>query len=732
MKINPFDDAAAIGQPAVEDRRRFMRLLSATMGTACLAACGGGADAVEPTSTPAPLPTPAPTSPPTPAPTPAPVPPPAPPASGAREFTLTGAAGGEHPFTLGYVFKAGEVPAGSFAHCTLPASQVIVKNTWPDGSAKFALVSGRATMASATPLKAQFSVDSVKPVGLALSTAQLRETGVVAGVNCGPFGDVNWAGVDWDSPFLNWVSGPQMSSWIYRKAVGSDVHLVAWLEVRLWAGGAVEILPWIENGYVRVLGPINKAATYTFILGGTQRFTGAIDLPHHCRTPLLAGAALSHWLGADPGVVVRHDQAYLQATKLVPSYRAVVAANAEVVARLPSTFTPLQVGSFTATMGVAGYQPSIGLLPEWDVLYLTSSSNAPWAALQRNGYSAGRWGIHYRDEKTQRPMRFSDFPNISRNASTTGDFIPAESGTAAPYWDIPHHPSVGYLAYLVTGRFFHMEEVLFAATRNYLHQVNSLRQYSAGIFLSQSGASTTRGAAWAIRTLAQAATVVPDDDPLRADFLASLEANVNYNHARYVAQPNNPFGFIETYGDNSPNGDGRWTTAGWQQDFYTAAFGYMLAMNPPVSAEVKTKIAQFFAWKAKSIVGRLGGTGASEWLYRDAAPYTMTLATNDSPDWATGTGPWPANWRELYNLTYDGSANSNAVPGPFEDGPLRGGNIPSAGSYWGNLQPAIAYAVEHGVAGAALALSRMTSASNWGALRSSLDVTPVWAVMPAV
>ena len=42
---------------------------------------------------------------------------------------------------------------------------------------------------------------------------------------------------------------------MYRKQVGTDAHLVAWLEVRLFPGGLVEILPSIENGYLLVTGP---------------------------------------------------------------------------------------------------------------------------------------------------------------------------------------------------------------------------------------------------------------------------------------------------------------------------------------------------------------------------------------------------------------------------------------------------------------------------------------------
>src|SRR4029078_9881571 len=120
-------------------------------------------------------------------------------------------------------------------------------------------------------------------------------------VDCGSFGSVSWAGGDWDSPAQIWITGPEMSSWVYRKPVGADPHLVAWLEVRLFAGGAVELLPWIENGYLRVAGPTNKSATFAFRINDVQRFSAAIDLPNHCRTPLVSNA-VSHWLSADPKV----------------------------------------------------------------------------------------------------------------------------------------------------------------------------------------------------------------------------------------------------------------------------------------------------------------------------------------------------------------------------------------------------------------------------------------------
>lgn len=629
------------------------------------------------------------------------------------------------PFCIGFAFRKGDVPAGRSVIGNIANLQVVPKNRWPDGSLKFAVVAGRADIAAGQPLTVSLAAGA-SAGGTALTLADLKATGATAATGCGSFGSVSWSGTDWDAPFQNWVAGPQMSSWVYRKPVGTDVHLVAWLEVRLFAGGAVEVLPWIENGYLRVAGPTNKSATYTFTLGGTQRFSAAFDLPHHCRTPLIAGTALSHWLGADPTITPRHDTLYMQASELVPSYRGTVVGSATAVSNLPGSYTPLQQGGYSAVMGQTGYQSPIGLLPEWDVVYLTCpSSSKPFEALQRNAYSAGRYPIHYRDETTNRPLRFSSYPNLSVNASTINQYPPATSGTAPPAWDIPHHPSVGFMAYLVTGRWYFMEQLQFAATYNFLYQVDTYRGYSGGIFLSSSGASTVRGAAWAVRTLAQAAVATPDDDlPLRSEMIASFAANVDFNHARYVAQPNNPFGIVAPYGDayGTPT-DGKVTEAPWQQDFYTAAFGYALAMQPEISTAGMTRLSAFFAWKAQSIIGRLGGTTATEWLYRDAAPYNFVVAPSDTPDWAGGTGPWFPDWGAMYLATV-GSPNAGTP------GDLRGAYFPDPTSYWGNLQPAIAYAVRHNAPGAVAAYRRMTGAANWPQIVAGFNTDAVWGVRP--
>lgn len=736
-----------------------------------------------------------------------PPPPPAPSTGTPQPFTLTSPNTGVLPFAVGYAMSQGHVPSGSSLSFTGITGKLVVLSTWPDGSARHGIIAGTYTSAGAavtvTPTVATVAAGTAL-TGAAVQTAMGANT---AAFDAGAFGSATFSGTDFASPFKTHAATDAFIEAIYRKAVGSDTHLVAWLSLRVWSSGQVEALPWIENGYLNVASPVNKSATFTFTLGGTSRFSGAIDLPNHCRTPLVSGSALSHWLGTDPQVTPTHDKPYLMATRLVPSYGGTVSPSSATVTGLPSTYAPLQQGSFPSAMGNAGYHPSIGVLPQWDAAFLCTTATSVWAALQRNAYSAGRFGMHFRDEVTNRPINFASYPNlcvgggsniIGTGSSSLGTYTPTASGTAPAQYNNTHLPSMGYMAYLLTGRFFHLETVQFSAGINYLKNSDGNRNGSQGVFLTTAGANTVRGTAWSLRTLAQAVAATPDADPLKTPLQASLTANVNWYHTRYVAQANNPQGWVQPYNDytgavfattqagststaivlpsayvfptdNLYNGweiviggqvrtatgyvgstytatvspafgvstvsqpfelrnDVIWAEAAWQQDFLTAALGYAKALQLHADASGETKIAALFDWKARSIVGRFGSPAPDEYLYRDAGVYNIAVAPSNAPDWTTGTGPWYSTWGEVYRDTIELIGD----PGARVEGDLRGdsGNWVDASSYWGNLQPALAYAVEHGADGAGLAWQRMTSAGNWGTFSAGFNTAPEWGVVP--
>jgi hypothetical protein len=273
-----------------------------------------------------------------------------------------------------------------------------------------------------------------------------------------------------------------------------------------------------------------------------------------------------------------------------------------------------------------------------------------------------------------------------------------------------------------------------------------------------------------------------------------LEANIAYNHATYVAQPNNVFGLMAPYGDAyTPSARGStvaastatvvlfdttavpsdntytnwWLVIGgqerrvtsyvgatrtatvdsaftvptaavpyvltdkmnrvpmWMEDFMTAVFGYQVALQLPVSATARENLRVFFHWKARSVVGRFGTPGrADEFNFCDAAQYELAASPTDTPDFNGGTGPWYANWGAIYQAT-TGRANV-ATAGDR----LRGAYFPTASSYWGNLLPALAYAVTHGVVGASAAYARMTGDPGWRSFVDDANGEPVWSVRP--
>jgi hypothetical protein len=754
----------------------------------------------------------------------APPPPPPPVVTGPlnTRFTLTSpSTNADAPFTIGHVFTQGQV-AGTAVQVTGVTAQVTPKNYWPDGSLKFAVIAGTANLTANVPLTVTLSVGTAS-TGTALTIADLKTamSGQTCSIDCGAFGSVSWATTDFDTPFESWVSGHRMSSWVYRKQVGADAHLVGWVEVRVYAGGAVEVLPWIENCYLLTAAPTNKSATYAFTLGATERFSGSIDLPHHCRTPLLFGTALSHWLGTDPNVIPRHDADYLQSTGMVPAYFTKTPDSASTITALPTTFAPLQLGSFPASgIGGVGGNTYVGMLPQWDVLYLTNGNAATFRSVNFNAYSTGRYPIHYREDNTFATVGDRNkWPRLSNHATLDTSFLPTNSGTAPPSWSRDHQPCVGYLAYLLTGRRYHLDTLETSVVYDTWIGISSPnRQYGLGLHPSEVSGSSRR-AAWAWRNLALALSVAPNET-YATEYRAQLKNNVDHYWSKYVgiggpdAPRGNPQGFVQPsssyqlnlngyvsastatsvtvsgtsfhYGnaqdgqfvgaelDSLSNGqrrtitaysastntftvspgftspptigsgvqvfDGIWWGAPWLQDYVTAAMGWVLDLGCDFDATTDLRMTQLFHWTAKSIVGRLGFTGSTEYLYRDFAPYQMAICPFPFPNqaaWTNGTGPWYSDWGQIYDATFGGTSLSDAEPPPpyAPNGPRVEGAIRNSG--FGNPEgssaaaiPAIAYAVKHSVAGAEAAYQRLTTAENWASYVTTLDTNPLWSVAP--
>jgi hypothetical protein len=662
-------------------------------------------------------------------------------------LNLRTAQSGTWLWTCGHVFKKGSLPAGQ----TLLGLQTNIRTTWPDGSAQITSISGSNTFTANTPLVINIETGSAAS-GSNVTTATLVSQSITATVDAGSFGAASWSGTDWNTPFKTWISGPICSTFIYRKQIGTDPHLVAWLEVRIFSNNMVEVLPWIENCYVYVAGSTNKNSTYSFTLNGTSRFTQTFDLPNHCRTPLIFGSELRYVAsGTNPDIIVAHNGPYFSSTKLVPKYRVTLPDNALAINNLPTTYAPLQQGNYPTGMGGGGYHGSIAIIPEWDVTYLlNSTSPKPWKAVQINAYSAGRYGIHWRDENTNEPVKFSTYPNgnvgygsgIGDSGNNgVGGFFVQPTGTVPPTFKPSHHPSIGFVAYLITGSFYHLESVQFNGYLQGFKAPAATRQFGKMILWTDD--EQTRGASWGLRSYVQAAVASPDGSSHKTEFINALSENVTAYHTRYIVNPGNPMGFTREYGGGSYNGSNPPAAqATWMHDFFAAVLGYWRLLEVPLSTGVPTKFEQFYTWKVQTIANRFGGAGATEYLYRDAGgAYAIAVAPDNTPYGpnlpSPGlNGPWYSNWGEVWQNSHDGTLQGASsglqIPRVKEigDTSLRGGYFPEGTSYWGNMLPALTYLVSNGYAGAQASYDLVTSASNWNQLEASFANYPVYATAP--
>lgn len=451
-------------------------------------------------------------------------------------FTLVPGTTGTLPFAFGHVFRQGDVPAGQVANAASATDwQCTPLTYWPDDSLKHAIIAGRASVTSGSDTVLALTAGSAAG-GTALTEADLAAALPATTI-----------AVDADTTDLNALigtaalhttvcTGPVMSSWVYRRPVAGNSHLVVFAEVRLFKGGAIEIFPSIENGYLSVASPSNFVRTCTVTIGGVSRFSQSIDIKHHTRIPLINGTSYSYWVGTDPQITPKHDTAYLVKTGLVPNVGAYGSPSEAVlndtVSTTPvkATYSPNTLAGDDIANGASG--GSGGAVSVQCSLFLASAADVrAWRGMMVHALSAGSWSCHYRDEATNLPIAFSARP-LATLADTSTPTIPTPTGgenAAGPA--MSHAVSYAYLPWLVTGRWWFLEEIHFWTTFGYLSTSAAYRGNGAGWHVH----AQPRFRAWCLSVLAQSAAITPAAHPLRAEFLSSWEANTSRHYGRFVS-----------------------------------------------------------------------------------------------------------------------------------------------------------------------------------------------------
>ena len=649
-------------------------------------------------------------------------------------------AGEPVPLTFGQVFAPGDLKrneglSGRLADGAAVPLQLDVKATHPDGSVRHAVISAvlpAADTGGARSLALALVKDKAGGMraGTAASAQGLLDAGFTATASATIGGQAWTASADKllrGKPAL-WLDGPLVSEWLVAAPLRNDKgaehpRLSARFAVRWYKTlGKARVDVTIENTWAFQQAPRNETYDAAILVGGKEVYAKR-DLVHFNQ----ARWRKTFWWGEVPAIHIRHDTAYLIASRALPNYDRSLRISGRALAGLKSEWQgpktePMGIGLAIPYMPTTGGRNDIGLLPSWAVIYLLNMDRQSKDATLGTADLAGSWSMHFRDRRTGRPVSLIDYPYMTRAGHQedtrnprTGklELFPPCSGDACntPYTDdIPHQPSFAYLPYLVSGDAYHLEELEFWGMYDVFSSNPGYRDQAKGLLKSDQ----VRGQAWALRTLGEAAYIAPDDDPLKAHFQQILKHNLDWYNAEYTRNRSaNKLGFIANgYAIVYKDGTG---LAPWQDDFFTQVIGHLDDLG-------FSEAGPLLRWKATFPILRMTAPGMC-WI--DGSIYALIVRDSyTSPFYTTMEQAWKASHGpDITALDCNSPALARALqvkPGEmtgFSDSPV---GFPS------NMQPALAYAADAGGEAGREAWRRFMSRS----VKPDYSTAPQFAIVP--
>jgi hypothetical protein len=642
------------------------------------------------------------------------------------------------PVTFGQVFTPGDLKRSDTLLGRLPDGrtlplQVDVKATHADGSVRHAVISALLPGAAGSQALALVRAKAApsKP-GAPASVHALLDAGFTASASASIDGQAWTASVDKllkQKPEV-WLDGPLVTEWLVAAPLRNEKgeehpRLSARFAVRWYrALGKARVDVTLENDWAYQAAPRNETYDARVLIKGKEVYAKA-GLVHLNQ----ARWRKTFWWGEVPAVHVRHDTAYLIASRALPNYDRSVRISGAALADLKSSWNgpktePMGVGLAVPYMPATGGRPDIGLLPSWGALYLLSMDKRAKEVTLGTADLAGSWGMHYRDRRTGKPISLIDYPYMTlvghegdtRNPKTGKMEMfppcPKDACKLPHTHDVSHQAAFSYLPYLVTGDYYHLEELEFWAMFDVFNSNPGYRENIKGLLKPEQ----VRGQAWALRTLGEAAYIAPDNDPLKADFKRVLKSNLDWYNAEYTDNPGaNKLGFIANgYALGYKNATG---IAPWMDDFFTAAVGHLNDLGFGSDGA-----ARLLAWKAKLPILRMTAPGA---CWTDASIYALIVRdSSTSPFYTTMEQAWRASHTpEVGRLACDSAELAQALK--VRTGEMTGYSASTAG-FPSNLQPALAYAAEVGGEAGREAWRRFMSRS----VKPDYGTSPQFAIVP--
>jgi hypothetical protein len=422
-------------------------------------------------------------------------------------------------------------------------TQTDVKNRWPDGSIKFAIVSAQVPTAGHYPVTPSAAVSgSFTPiVPTASVTLTIDGTPYVATLPGSPGADV-------------WLDGPEVREWrsVVAPVAGAVTHpfLRVIFDARVYRDGKARVSVTVEN-VLNQTGATTTAYDVHVRANGQALFTRA-NVEHYYLTRWRKAYELQA-----PSATVTPDLAPFNLSKAIPPISAVVALDPRVDT-IGENFEILQSGAVDPIMGAHGGRAELGPLPDWTARFLATKNAAQGGFVLVNGDLAGSWPIHVREPDNaalsglgrEHLLSIDEEPDawlFAGGSGIKGTPMPmpeygsgvAGSGQSPLGPSNAHVPDLAYVPYLLTGDRYYAEEMAFWANHGMLATSG---HGAAGLLVG----NEVRGFGWALRNLAEAAAYYPDASPVKAYLAEKVVNNLAWldNYAKALKTPGNPLWIV--------------------------------------------------------------------------------------------------------------------------------------------------------------------------------------------
>lgn len=540
--------------------------------------------------------------------------------------------------TFGQVLPAG-VARDGLRVGTL-ATQTDVKNRWPDGSIRFAIVTADIPATAAYTLWAASNArtDFAPPVPRVSVTLLINGAAWVAQLPA-PTRD-------------RWLEGGLAQEWrsvVTPATAAGAAHgfLRVCFDTRMYRDGTGRVDVVVENVLDR---PEATTVAYdvTIEIAGAPVFSRSrvthFYLTRWRRTFVLGDRALAR---------VTPDLTPFHLGGALPPYLPLV--RRRPLAADGPAYDILNAGALDTNMPAHGGRPELAPYPDWTARYLVHRDPADRRVVLANGDLSGSWPIHVRERERgvhvglgpERYVSIEQRPRLWFDERARGDDLDYIEGGPLPLReygsvtpgpgqsplipDTAHQPSLAFVPYLLTGDRYYADEMAFWANYSMLrtYPKDGVRGYQ-GIL----AANEVRGFGWALRNLADAAAYYPDHAPMQIYLRKCVEANLAWldRYAREQRRANNPLHILWT-GKRPEAG----AIALWEQSYLAFAIDRAARHGFAGGREHRDAIARLQLWLF---------TSEPDYPRREAGAYVLVVGRG-----RPGGFDFFPNLREVWNAS---------------------------------------------------------------------------------